>query len=470
MEQIIQYLKAYLDRVIYVHAQNMTDLDATASAIKVDSDELSRKILETLVARMNESVRKDKSTRKEMGLVLKEKDRPRCILTELGEIRFSRDYYYNKNTVGYETPLDKMLNIDARARIGAEICSKLVTKATVESYERSTQDVTEGFVSRQSVRNQILKAPELEKQPEDGDPRKVKYLEVYADEDHVHLQKPGKEKGKKNKMVPLVTVAEGIRKVSKSRNETINSMHFVDEKMDTKDLWDSVEGYIEKAYDLEYIEEIRLHSDGGRWIKSGLENFSNAVRALDKWHIQDYIGPIERMFPKRKVRSRINNAIRDNNRDVAEAIIGGLVKLCSSEKEFKKIKEFQTFLFNHWEEAVNAYREDMCGSCTEGLVSHVLSDRFSRNPMGWSEEGLGKLSKLRVYCKNGGEITAEHFKTTYDNIESYKEYAHRILNEQLGSYDLSWLNDMRETYVFDTASGTQQAIKKIGRCRTDIFS
>ena len=34
-------------------------------------------------------------------------------------------------------------------------------------------------------------------------------------------------------------------------------------------------------------------------------------------------------------------------------------------------------------------------------MSHVLSERFSRNPMGWSKEILGKLSVLRVHKKNG---------------------------------------------------------------------
>ena len=88
--------------------------------------------------------------------------------------------------------------------------------------------------------------------------------------------------------------------------------------------------------------------------------------------------------------------------------------------------------------------------------------------MGWSEEGVGKLSKARIYCKNGGKIKAEHFKTTYDNNESYKEYANRIIREHITNCDLSWINDMRETYVFDTTSGTQQAIKKLGKMRFDL--
>lgn len=467
-KEIIHHVEAYLEKVFTKHAYNITDLDAAASALKKDSDELSRKILETLIKYMNESFRRDKSTRKELGLVLKEKDRSRRILTELGEISFSRDYYYNKGSGSYETPLDKMLSIDPRTRVGAEISARLVSRAAYESYARSSLEVTDGAVSRTTVRDRIMKAPNLEKEPEKK--KSCKMLDLYADEDHVHLQKPGKEKGKKNKVVPLVTVTEGTVKVSKSRNATINPVHFVDEQMDTKDLWASVEGYIEKAYNLEELEEIRLHSDGGNWIKNGLENFPNVVRAMDKWHLERDLKAISRKFPKQQVQGRINDALVRNDRDKAEAILGSLVKSCKQRKDLEKLQEFQTRLLSHWEACVNTFKEGMGGSCTEGMVSHILSERFSRNPMGWSEEGLGKLSMLRVYLKNGGEIKAEHFKASYENDERHKEYAKRCLEEQLGNYNYSWMSDFKETYVFDTASGTQQAIKKIGRLSNNLVS
>lgn len=470
MEQIIHHVEEFLEKVFTVHAYNITDLDATASELKKDSDELSRKILQTIIEEMNQSLREDKATRKEMGLVMKEKDRKRCILTELGEIHFNRDYYYNKNSDRYEAPIDQMLSIEARARIGAEICSKLVTKATEESYARSAKDVTGGLVSRQSVKNAIMKAPELEKQPEDEDPKQVRTLDVYADEDHVHLQKPEKEKGKRNKLVPLVTVTEGTKKISNTRNATINPVHFVDENMNSKNLWSSVEGYIGKTYDLDTLEEIRLHSDGGPWIKTGLENFINVVRVLDLWHLYDRIRTVDNTFPCRQAGNGILKALKDNDRDRAETILAGLISQCAERKEFKTLRDFQTYIFSNWDAAINSLREGMTGSCTEGQVSHVLSERFSRNPMGWSVKGVGKLSKLRVFCKNGGEIKAEHFKSSYEENENLKDYASRIMEEQIGKYDLRWLSDMRETYVFDTTSGTQQEIKHLGRMRDNFIN
>ena len=78
-----------------------------------------------------------------------------------------------------------MLGIQQKVRIGETISARLVTKATSESYARSSQDVTGESVSRQSVRNHILKAPELEKQPENESKKQKRILDVYADEDHV---------------------------------------------------------------------------------------------------------------------------------------------------------------------------------------------------------------------------------------------------------------------------------------------
>ena len=63
--------------------------------------------------------------------------------------------------------------------------------------------------------------------------KEVETLHIFADEDHVHMQKPSKKRGKKNRIVPLVTVTEGIEKESKGRNKTINAKHFTDEKFDT---------------------------------------------------------------------------------------------------------------------------------------------------------------------------------------------------------------------------------------------
>ena len=42
------------------------------------------------------------------------------------------------------------------------------------------------------------------------------------------------------------------------------------------------------------------------------------------------------------------------------------------------------------------------GCSAEGHVSHVLSERLSSRPKGWSKTGADRMSKLRCYEKNYG--------------------------------------------------------------------
>ena len=37
-------------------------------------------------------------------------------------------------------------------------------------------------------------------------------------------------------------------------------------------------------------------------------------------------------------------------------------------------------------------------------MSHVLSDRMSSRPMGWSVKGAAKMAQLRTYYLNGGDM------------------------------------------------------------------
>ena len=67
------------------------------------------------------------------------------------------------------------------------------------------------------------------------------------------------------------------------------------------------------------------------------------------------------------------------------------------------------------------YASDICGSCTESLVSHVLSERLSRTPLAWSEQGLAKMTMLVVYHKNGQKVSAKDIRISLNRDEQKKE-------------------------------------------------
>lgn len=443
-----------------VISREIMDIDVMADEILEDCKETSIDILQEIVRQMNEDFRKDKQTRKELGLVIKEKDRPRSLMTALGMIRFDRDYFYDKENDHHICALDHMLGIAKYERVGAAVAARLVSQAAETSYEKATRIVTGGAVSRQSVHDQILKVDVPEVQP-DPEKKIVKELHVYADEDHAHMQKPCKKKGKQNKMVPLVTVTEGMYRQCKGRNRTLHPMHFASENFDTGELWKTAEGYIGKAYDLEELENVYIHGDGGQWIRNGLDNISQTVHVIDGYHFKRELRTICRILPDRNIKTALLSALEKDDHLRADRYIQSLLEEPLTEKESKKILDFAGYLFRFWDEIRRRITEDIPGSCTEGLISHVLSERFSRDPMGWSEKALGKLVSVRVYLKNGGKLTKEDFRRDKETPERYKEYADRLIDEQVrGAMDFSLFEN--ESPIFDRASGTQILLHKLG--------
>lgn len=468
MNNIIQQISEKLTKKILEKAYSggICDIDLLSSSVLEDCKSAARDILEAIVSDLNIKIREDKPSRKARGLILKEKNRERSLLTEIGRLNLPRDYYYDKKEEKYEYLLDRVIGLQGYERISAGVMAKLVSVATEVSYAKSAETVTGGQLSRQCVRECILKLGAIEKRPQPYEPkRKVKELHLFADEDHVHMQREGRAKGKKSRMVPLVTVTEGIEKESKGRNRTRNAMHFVDENFDTKALWKSVEGYIGASYDIESIEKIYIHADGGKWIASGLASFSNVTRVMDGFHLEKRLKEVSRKFPGSNLRQRIKAAMEKGDRKKLDMLMQEMYARSQDKKQIEFTTKLGRYLTENFEEIRNRLKSDTVGSCTEGQVSHILSNRFSRNPMGWSEEGLGKLSKQRVYIKNKGKIEASDFKKKEKSGgDSYREYADRIIEEACrGAKDFSIFE--KQGPIFDGASGTQMAIRHMGMNR-----
>ena len=464
MEPIIQQITVKLtEKLLKDVIETGLNLNQLTGLLLEDCKEAARGIVEACVQEVNQQMRRDRAWRKGR-LVVKEKNRPRRILTFIGELRLERDYYYDQEQGCGTAPLDQALGIPRHDRILPSVEAALVAQAAECSYARSAQIVTGGAVSRQTVRNRILKfhVPEQE-----ANTRKkaVKELHIFADEDHVHMQKPNKQKGKKNQIVPLVTVTEGISGES-GRSRTVNPVSFVDEEFNAKRLWKSVSGYIGKAYDTEVLEKIWIHADGGNWIRNGLEEYAQTVHIMDGFHFERKLKGFAHRFPGRNVRKRIHEAVEKDDRRRADEILQGLLEMAGNETTQKRVREFGGYLLRHWEEIRRRRTEEVPGSCTEGQVSHLLSKRFSRDPMGWSRAGLGKLSRVRIYLKNGGKLTGlKKGREEKEQTEAYSAYAERMLSEAVeGAYDWS-IFSRRETVPFDQAAGTQQILHRLGSCR-----
>ena len=382
METIIQQICINMvEKVLKTlkESKNLS-LDIITPEIREESNNACLSIVEEYIKYVNLEMRNQKKDRKSKGLVIKEKDVDRKVITCLGELEYSRDIYFNKVENVYVKPIDSIFGIEPYERICKNVKADLVDKAIDNSYEKSKNLVDVPNISRQSVRNAILKSNlDNDKSMVVAEKKLLKELHIYADEDHVHLQKPNKIKGRACQIVPLVTITEGTENVSKSRRRTINPYHIVDSSFDTSSLWKKVDEYIVGNYEVDEIKKIE------RLIESNCKD--EAIM-----YMSELCSDIE----DERVQNRCCNA-------------------CN-------------YIINNWEGIVNRYTLDIPGSCTEGQVSHVLSERFSRNPMGWSKEVLGKLSVLRVHKKNGNKIDSSIYSNTGN--EQYRDCVNKT-NEKL---------------------------------------
>ena len=415
METIIQQIcMNMVEKVLKTlkESKNLS-LDIITPEIREESNNTCLSIVEEYIKYVNLEMRNQKKDRKSKGLVIKEKDVDRKVITCLGELEYSRDIYFNKVENVYVKPIDSIFGIEPYERICKNVKADLVDKAIDNSYEKSKNLVDVPNISRQSVRNAILKSNlDNDKSMVVAEKKLLKELHIYADEDHVHLQKPNKIKGRACQIVPLVTITEGTENVSKSRRRTINPYHIVDSSFDTSSLWKKVDEYIVGNYEVDEIKKIE------RLIESNCKD--EAIM-----YMSELCSDIE----DERVQNRCCNA-------------------CN-------------YIINNWEGIVNRYTLDIPGSCTEGQVSHVLSERFSRNPMGWSKEVLGKLSVLRVHKKNGNKIDSSIYSNTGN--EQYRDCVNKT-NEKL-----NWSIFDKEKFIFDDSSATRILIKGIGCNRSNIL-
>lgn len=463
MENIIQQIALELAKNILEKglSEKIHDIDALSSEVLADCKKAATDVIRVILEHLNEQIRRDKSGRKEAGLTLHKRDVPRSLYTSIGELTWERDYYRHGESGSYRYLLDEAVGVIPYQRVGDTVSADLLNRAAMVSYAKSTDIVTGGKISRQTVRNKLLrvKVPEPEVVTEK---KRVKELHVYADEDHAHMQRPHKEKGKRSQRIPLVTVSEGTRAKSSSRNELIGAVHFVDEGFDASALWKTVEGYIGKAYDIDCLEKIYVHGDGGGWIQHGLEVFTQTEHVMDGYHFFRDLRAIGKLFPKRNVRHAVVYSLEHNDRIRAGYYIQSLLERATKEEK-TRVLEFARKLFRFWEQIRRRVTENIPGSCTEGQISHVLSERVSRDPLGWSKEGLGKLSKVRVSVKNGRPVERKDFKRG-SKREPLADYADRIIDDLCrGPWD--WSVFEREPFMFDGTSGTQILIKGLGQRR-----
>lgn len=347
----------------------------------------------------------------------------KTLITSLGEVTFQKTLFQNRQTKEYAYLLDRILGLAPKQRLTEDAEADMLKEAVQTSYRRGAEHTSlTTEASRQTVKNKIhaLRFP-----PDNGMPEKKKqvdYLYLDADEDHVALQfreKKGDiekaENGIKNNglLTKLVYVYEGKeRENPKSRRRILINPHYfcgTHNGEENQMFWDEIYCYLDRNYELDHVKKIYLNSDGGSWIKAGKKRIQGITHVLDGFHLEKYLQKLV-SHKKKKDREPVLEEFHEIIRKKTKADFRLLVEKQKSEmpkwRNLQKVDEAAEYILSNWSAAkLRLKRKNgVLGSSTESHVSHILSERMSSRPMGWSRKGAGKMAELRAYFYNGGDM------------------------------------------------------------------
>ena len=363
-----------------------------------------------------------KTSQKRLQHWVVESNETKQLITSLGTVTYEKTLFKNKETGKCEYLLDRIMGLEKHERISEDALAKMLKEAVQTSYRRGGEAISlTTDVKKQTVKNKIheLEFPRNEEKPEKK--KEVEYLYIEADEDHASLQfreKKGDLKENENHqknnclITKLVYVHEGIEKEApkSKRHKLVNPYYFCGTSYseDNAVFWDEVYEYINHHYDLDKVKKIYLNADGGGWIKSGMRRIAGIVYVLDGFHLEKYLMKLtSHMKDSREdAAEELRSAIRSKTKKDFEEIIDRLEGCLNEDTGLKRMENAREYILSNWSAAKLRlkHKDGVKGSSTEGHVSHVLSSRMSSRPMGWSKKGAEKMSKLRAYQLNGGNM------------------------------------------------------------------
>lgn len=390
--------------------------------------------------------------------------RPRTLITSLGLLTFHKTYYKSKRKINgkylYYSYLEDYLGIDKWAKLSLSCEVNLINNALDNGMSwASINTIPNYIISRQTISKKIkninynyLDTPKKKQTP------KVLYIE--ADEVHANLQ--SRNKGTKNKIVPVILTHEGHKENFVKKKELNNTHYIASSILKTDKLWEETYKYLDSVYDLDKVDKIFLSSDGGSWITGYDIAFPNAIVVLDKFH---YRKALNYIFKKEPIITNIADSyLRNRMVDEFKLLIKAQYQLYPDQK--KKMIEKQNYLINHIDGIINQYHPDYkCPCSMEGHISNKYARFITSRPHAYSLDGLENITQLLTMKANNIKLNEEiyhKFKTGESvykklNLEKFitlfRNQANELLDNDL-KYNLQYQVDnnnfnLKDNYRLD---------------------
>ena len=361
----------------------------------------------------DELLRNRKDVRKGWHIVRKDET---SLLTSLGEVIYKKTLFKNTKTGESCYLLDQLMGLEKHARITEDAEARVLKEASESSYRKggAHASIKGDTISKEAVMNKLhrLDFPSI------AVPEKMERKSIYidADEDHVSLQyldqKGDIKKPRQNTIMPrIIYVYEGVDTEKDGRPRLVNTKYFGGVYEGTKEirkLWNEVLDYLNEAYDMDAVEHIYINGDGASWIRSGVNIIPKSKFALDKYHMHKYILAATSHLEDsaEDARSEIYRAIHKKKKWMAEGIFDKVIEITERDTKQKAVEKAKAYILGNWSGILLSMKgKDENVRCSaEGHVSHVYADRMSSRPLGWCYTGADKMSRLRIYKYNQGDM------------------------------------------------------------------
>ena len=361
----------------------------------------------------DELLRNRKDVRKGWHIVRRDET---TLLTSLGEVIYKKTLFKNTKTGESCYLLDQLMGLEKHARITEDAEARVLKEASESSYRKggAHASIKGDTISKEAVMNKLhrLDFPSI------AVPEKMERKSIYidADEDHVSLQyldqKGDIKKPRQNTIMPrIIYVYEGVDTEKDGRPRLVNTKYFGGVYEGTKEirkLWNEVLDYLNEAYDMDAVEHIYINGDGASWIRSGVNIIPKSKFALDKYHMHKYILAATSHLEDsaEDARSEIYRAIHKKKKWMAEGIFDKIIEITERDTKQKAVEKAKAYILGNWSGILLSMKgKDENVRCSaEGHVSHVYADRMSSRPLGWCYTGADKMSRLRIYKYNQGDM------------------------------------------------------------------
>lgn len=395
------------------YAEDMTKIAEMVYGVTNEVTRLGCNIIAEEWESYDELLRKRKDLRKGWQIVRRDET---SLLTSLGEVVYHKTLFKNTETMECCYLLDQLMGIEHHARITEDAEARILQEASESSYRKggANASINGDSVSKEAVMNKLhrLEFPAVKA----DEKKEVKAIYIDADEDHVSLQyiehKGDIRKPRINTLMPrIIYVYEGVDTDEEGRPKLINVKYFggvYDGQDAINGLWKEVLDYLDEAYDVEKVERVYINGDGAAWIRSGEKIIPKAKFSLDKYHMHKYIIAATSHLEDsaEDARSEIYRAIHKKTKWMAEGTFDRIIALTDKDTKRKAVEQAKAYILGNWSGIMTSMKSNDPNVCcsAEGHVSHVYADRMSSRPLGWCRIGADKMSRLRIYRQNHGNM------------------------------------------------------------------